>query len=190
MVKFIGAGWGGLTSAMLLQSRGFDVTIVEKDEQIGGRQGRVELGNCRLDSGPTILVMKYVLEETFCESGKKLADYVELRRLDPFFKIHFGDGRDMLLTSNHEKQKEEIRRLFPNEEDGLDRMMKIEKTRGIYLMKALARPYASFLDLINIDLLRSIPWLPLGRSFFNVLGDYFPSPALRWAFSFHSKYLG
>ncbi|HQI05067.1 MAG TPA: FAD-dependent oxidoreductase [bacterium] len=61
-VIVIGAGPGGLTSAMILAKRGFDVTVFEKDDQVGGRNKEIRLGEYSFDTGPTFLMLKNVLD--------------------------------------------------------------------------------------------------------------------------------
>ena len=77
-VIVIGAGPGGLTSAMILAKRGFAVTVYEKDDQVGGRNKEIRLGDYSFDTGPTFLMLKNVLDEVFLEAGadgEKLLNY-------------------------------------------------------------------------------------------------------------------
>jgi NADPH-dependent 2,4-dienoyl-CoA reductase/sulfur reductase-like enzyme len=57
-VIVIGAGWGGLSAAMLLQARGFDIIVIEKNNHIGGRNAQIQVGSCTFDVGPTLLMLK------------------------------------------------------------------------------------------------------------------------------------
>ncbi|MEL7473909.1 MAG: FAD-dependent oxidoreductase, partial [Planctomycetota bacterium] len=81
-VGVIGAGPGGLATAMLLAARGADVTVYESQPTIGGRTARITLqgpaGAYHFDRGPTFFMMPYVLEEVFEATGRKLSDHAEL----------------------------------------------------------------------------------------------------------------
>ena len=75
-VVIIGAGPGGLATAMLLGTKGYDVTIYEKQPYVGGRTSEIRLGEYKFDMGPTFLNMLYIVEEIFELSGRRLRDYV------------------------------------------------------------------------------------------------------------------
>ena len=82
-VLIIGAGPGGLSAGMILAGQGYEVDIFEQADQVGGRNARLTLGDhYHFDTGPTFLMLPSILEEIFQEAGKKLVDYVELKRID------------------------------------------------------------------------------------------------------------
>ena len=70
-VIIIGAGPGGLTNGMILAHRGYDVTILEKASEIGGRNAPIHAGDYTFDTGPTFLHQKFTLDEVFAETGRK-----------------------------------------------------------------------------------------------------------------------
>ena len=82
-VLIVGAGPGGLAAAINLAGLGLDVTVVEKEAIPGGRMRGLCVGDYEIDTGPTILQLPQVLESVFLRSGKRLQDYVSLKRLDP-----------------------------------------------------------------------------------------------------------
>ncbi|MHC4990290.1 MAG: FAD-dependent oxidoreductase, partial [Planctomycetota bacterium] len=92
-VAVVGAGPGGLAAAMLLAASGVEVVIYEAQRHIGGRTSRVSLPGrsghepFHLDRGPTFFLMPYVLEELFAAANRRLGDYVDLRRLDPMYRV-------------------------------------------------------------------------------------------------------
>ena len=85
-VAVIGAGPGGLTSAMLLAARGFDVTIFEKGERVGGRNAAILKDGYKFDTGPTFLMMKGILDEVFEEAGRHIDDYLTSVKLEPMYR--------------------------------------------------------------------------------------------------------
>ena len=82
-VGIIGGGLGGLAAACTLAARGHAVTLFEANSWLGGKAAVLESDGYRFDMGPTILTVPSVLERIFAEAGRKLADYLDLVRLDP-----------------------------------------------------------------------------------------------------------
>ncbi len=185
----MGAGPGGLATAMLLAQRGLRVEVFEKQDRIGGRSAEVRLGDYRFDLGPTFLMMKFLLDELFAEGGRRSTDYLEFRRLDPMYALSFPD-KTMYVRSNPEAMKAEIEKNFPGEGGSFDRFLKREGERFKKLYPCLQKPYGTVASLISPTLLAAAPHIAAGRSLYDVLGDYFHSEELRLAFTFQSKYLG
>lgn len=188
-VIVIGAGPGGLASAMLLARRGFAVKVFEKAPQVGGRTAEVGLGPYRFDLGPTFLMMKFVLDELFEEAGRKTSDYLDCRALDPMYRLHFSD-KTMLARSRPSDMRAEIERVFPGEGSGLDRFLTAESLRFRKLYPCMQKEYASPAAFLHKTLLSALPHIAAGRSLYDVLSKYFRSEELRLAFTFQSKYLG
>ena len=97
-VAVIGGGLGGLAAACVASARGYAVTLFEKNGWLGGKAAVLEESGFRFDMGPTILTVPLVLDRIFAESGRKTADYLDLRRLDPQWRCFFdgGDRIDLL----------------------------------------------------------------------------------------------
>ncbi len=88
----IGAGVSGLASALRLLNEGFEVELYEKNDQVGGRMGIISGAGFSFDLGPTILMMPQIYNEVFSVCGRNPADYLQMERLDPIYKVYFGDG--------------------------------------------------------------------------------------------------
>lgn len=189
-IAIIGAGPGGLTAGMLLAHRGFDVTILEKKDVPGGRNASFTLpGGFVFDLGPTFLMMKYVLDEVFAETGRKVGDYLSFERLAPMYRLSFAD-KSLDMYDDRKRMGEEWARVFPDEVGGLERFERRESRRLARLLPCLLKDYGSFTRLYDRDFLRAVPHFSVGRSLFDVLGDYFRSSDARICFTFQSKYLG
>src|SRR5438270_3946380 len=94
-VVIIGAGPGGLASALLLARAGLDVTVLERRDRVGGRTSAVEAGGFRFDLGPTFFLFPLALRRIFAAVGRDLDGEVPMVRLDPQYHLVFGAGGDL-----------------------------------------------------------------------------------------------
>jgi phytoene desaturase len=189
-VLVVGAGPGGLTAAMMLAAKGYDVQIFEKQPRVGGRNGCLEIDGYRFDIGPTFLMMKFILEEVFELSGRRLEDYLDVRSVDPFYRLSFADGAEFLPTANQAEMKAQIDRLYPGDYAGYERFLKYEATKFERLKPCLQVPYGKLTDFARPKLMQALPYLDAHRSLHKHLSRYFKHDQLKLAFTFQSKYLG
>jgi phytoene desaturase len=185
----IGSGFGGLAAAIRLGARGYRVTVLEKLDAPGGRAYTFLQDGFTFDAGPTIITAPYLLEELWTLCGRRLADDVTLRSIDPFYKIRFDDGDVFSYTADLEAMRAQIARLEPADVRGFDRFL--EASRDIYTVafdQLAAQPFHEFGVM-----LRAVPDLiRLGgfRSVHAKVSDFFRHPKLRLAFSFHPLLIG
>jgi len=99
-IIIIGAGFAGLSAACVLAKEGFKVTILEKNDQPGGRARVWEKDGFQFDMGPSWYWMPDVFENFFALFGKKPADYYQLERLDPGYRIYYGPGDAMDIPAS------------------------------------------------------------------------------------------
>ena len=109
----IGSGFGGLAAALRLCARGWRVQVLEKLPTPGGRARVVEFDGYTFDAGPTIVTVPHLLEELWQLAGRKLADDVELRLLDPFYRIRFDDGDHFDYCADPKRMLAEVLRIDP-----------------------------------------------------------------------------
>src|SRR5690606_6665236 len=114
-IVIIGAGPGGLTSAMLLAKAGLDVTVFESGDRVGGRTGCITEQGYKFDVGPTFFLYPQILEEIFESVGYDLWKEVEMRRLDPQYRLIFGEGGQLDATPDIERMVAEIAKLAPSD---------------------------------------------------------------------------
>ncbi len=188
-IVIIGAGPGGLTAGMILAGKGYEVEIFEKASCVGGRNAPIRLDGYTFDTGPTFLMMNYILEEVFSLAGRDVNDYLDQVKLDPMYRLVFND-MEISPSSDHEKMEREIARVFPGNESGYRRFLEKEKVRYDAMFPCLKADYSSFRSLFSSNLIKALPHLSLGKSIIQSLGDYFTPEKLKLSFTFQSKYLG
>ncbi len=188
-VIVIGAGPGGLTAAMILAHRGFRVTVLEKRDRVGGRNGELRVGEYSHDIGPTFLMMKFLLDSIFEITGRRVEDYMEFRLLDPMYEL-VHDGYSFFPTSDREKMRAEVARVFPGQEAGYETFMKREQVRFNRMYPCLQKHYSTLGSYLDPVLVRAMPHLAFTKSLYGVLSRYFGPEAMRISFTFQSKYLG
>ncbi|NTV51967.1 MAG: phytoene desaturase [Candidatus Firestonebacteria bacterium] len=174
---------------MILARRGFGVTVVEKEKQVGGRNAALHLKKFKFDTGPTFLMLKDILDEVFEEAGRHSDSYLDFVKLEPMYHLQFND-LTISPTSRHEDMRAQIQKHFPGQEAGLDRYLQKEKKRFEHMYPCQQRDYATFGRFFSREFRRALPYLALGRTLIGVLGDYFKPEKLRLAFTFQAKYLG
>jgi phytoene desaturase len=188
-VAVIGAGPGGLAAAMLLSGHGYEVTVYEKQAHIGGRTSRLELGDYIFDRGPTFLMMPSLLEELFRSVGRSLADYVDMIRLDPLYRLRFGE-LDFYPTTDREQMAARIEELFPGNGEGYRRFMREEGEKFRRVSPLLQRSFAKPSDYLSRDVFAALPRLHATDNVYNRLSKYFNDERLIYSFTFQAKYLG
>jgi len=185
----IGAGFGGLAAAVRLGARGWRVTIVEKLDAPGGRAYVFRQDGYTFDAGPTIITAPYLLEELWTLCGRRMSDDVQLRSMDPFYRIRFDDGTTMSCSADPATTRAEVARIAPEDLPGFDRFMR--DSEAIYRVAFGELADVSFHKIGT--LLKAVPdmvRLQGYRTVFAKVGDYFNNPKLRIAFSFHPLLIG
>lgn len=189
-VIIIGAGPGGLASAILLAAAGVRTRIIERLPVVGGRTSSIEADGFKFDLGPTFFLYPRVLEEIFAAAGTTLAREVEMVRLDPQYRIQFGSGGHINATPNEERMAAEIAKLSPQDAGGFKRFMDENRAKLKAFEPVLESPFVGFKDLLNPKLLKALPFLHPTKSVDGYLERFFKDPRVRLAFCFQSKYLG
>ncbi len=188
-IVIIGAGPGGLTAGMILTHRGFNVTIIEKNKTVGGRNGELKLGDYSFDIGPTFLHQKFTLDEIFHEAGYNSDEFLDFVRLDPMYRISFPHT-NLHPTTNIEQLTQEVAEKFPGNEKGVRQFMDHHHKKFKAIFPCLHRPYLHWWHMLNKNILKAIPYIATPKSVYQELGQYFEDDNLKLAFTFQAKYLG
>jgi phytoene desaturase len=190
-VLIIGAGIGGLAAAARLAYNGYNVTVVEKNARPGGRCDQLVLDGHRFDIGPTLFLMPEVFAETYAALGQRLADHLDLRRIDPTYRVRFPDGTTLALTSDLNAMQAQLAAIEPGSFGGLLRyLVEGRQHYTLSLQKFVGRNFYSLLNYFspaNLPLLFQVK--ALQKHYANV-GHYFQHPYLKAAFTFQNMYLG
>jgi phytoene desaturase len=86
-IVIVGAGPGGLASAMILKRRGYDVTLIERQSRVGGRTGSIKAEGFTFDIGPTFFLYPRILSEIFTYCGYDLWREVPIKRVEPMYRV-------------------------------------------------------------------------------------------------------
>jgi phytoene desaturase len=190
-VNIIGAGPGGLATAMLLAKAGVRVRLLERLPVPGGRTSTITTQEgFRFDLGPTFFLYPRVLEEIFSACGYDLRDEVEMVRLDPQYRLVFGGGGELLATPDIPRMEAEVSRLSPADAGSFTRFMTATREKFTRFAPFLEQPFESWMDLATPDLVKLMPLLKPWKSLDAELGTFFSDERIRLAFTFQSKYLG
>ncbi|MEO1152138.1 MAG: phytoene desaturase [Pseudomonadota bacterium] len=185
----IGSGFGGLALAIRLQSAGIKTTLFEKRDKPGGRAYVYEDQGFTFDAGPTVITDPTALEELWALSGRKMADYVELLKVDPFYRLLWEDGYTFDYCSDEKELLEQIRAKNPADAEGYVKFH--EYSEVLYregYEKLGAVPFLNFWTMIKAA--PELVGLQSYRSVYSRLSDFIKDEQLRQAFSFHTLLVG
>jgi phytoene desaturase len=151
-VAIIGSGFSSLAASCYLALGGWNVTVYEKNETVGGRARQLKKQGFTFDIGPTWYWMPDVFERFFSDFGKKPADYYELIKLSPAYQVYFGKSDSVTIGDTQHK----IRQTFENIEEGsgtkLDAFLKEAKNNYEIAIKDLVyRPGLSPFELVTFE---------------------------------------
>lgn len=191
----MGAGPGGLAAAMLLAARGYKVRVFERHDTPGGRTSSLDADGFRWDLGPTFFLYPRILSEIFAECGRDLMAEVPMTRLDPQYRLVFGEGPKQCpgqldATPDIERMEAEVARLSPADAGGFTRFLKENRHKLAAFTPILESPFDKLTDLLRPEVLKSAHLVRPWRSLHREVGRLFNDPRLQLAFTFQGKYLG
>lgn len=185
----IGAGIGGLAAAARLAAKGYRVTVLEALDDIGGRAYVYRRDGFTFDAGPTIITAPYIFEELWQACGGRLADDVELRPCDPFYKIRFDDGSVFEYSGDPDRMRAQVRMFREKDLAGYDRFMRASGEIFRVAFQELGdKPFHSI--IFTLKTMADMVRLGGYRTVYDKVSDYFTDPRLRVVFSFHPLLIG
>ena len=185
----VGSGFGGLAAAIRLAVRGYKVQVLERLDSPGGRARVFKQDGFVFDAGPTVITAPFLFEELWSLCGKKLSDEIDLRAVDPFYRIRFDDGKVFDYTGSSERMRNEIKRFNPSDVDGYERFLKqSEKIFNVGFEALADQPFHKASTMLRIvpDMIK----LKSYRTVYGLVSSYIKDPYLRQVFSFHPLLVG
>ena len=188
-VIVVGSGFGGLASALRLRAKGYEVTLVEKHPDLGGRARVFKKGNFIYDGGPTVITAPYLIEELFTLFNKKISDYVKIVPLNLWYRFVFSDGEIFDYSGNEKLMEREIKKFSEKDYDGYNKLVKFTE-------KIFDKGFTDLSDkpFNNLSfMLKQIPSLLSLKSYQSVYGlvsNYISNEKLRRVFSMHPLLVG
>lgn len=185
----IGSGFGGLAAAVRLGAKGYAVTVLERNEQLGGRARVHDLDGYVFDAGPTVVTAPFLFEELWTLCGKNMKDDIDMRPVDPFYSIRFHDGAVFNYNGDPEQMRREVARFSPGDVDGYDRFVKTSEAIFRVGFERLAHvPFPTIGSMLRIvpDMVK----LESYRTVYGLVSKYFRDDRLRQVMSFHPLLVG
>lgn len=196
-VAVVGGGLGGLAAACTLAGRGYQVTLFEKNDWLGGKAAVLETDGFRFDMGPTILTLPSVLDRIFEDTGVRRRDYLDLIRLDPQWRCFFDSGRTLDLCEDIES----MARRCESWQSGLGKgyrqfMTYAERMHRISDAFFFWRPIDRFSEIAfrmprtSPGLIRDALGMRLGHSVAGTVRRFLPQPEVAQMVDHFTQYVG
>jgi phytoene desaturase len=190
-VAIIGAGFAGLSAGVLLQNAGYQVEIFEKNSSVGGRARRLTQSGFKFDMGPSWLLMPDVYKNFYKQIGLDFEKEINVKRLEPSYKIFWGKNDADDVFSDMQKLSE----LFEKYEEGsskkLEEYLKIAKQQyDLSMTHVLYKDFNSFLDLFSFEFIKASMKMKVLQSLDNFAKKYFKSDRIRKLLEYNIVFLG
>jgi diapolycopene oxygenase len=190
-VIVIGAGLGGMSAAIMLARDGFQVTILEKNDAIGGKLNQLQTEGFSFDLGPSIFTLPQVFRPVFEGDGKRLEDYITLQRVDPQWRNFFEDGVVVDLWEDPERMRSELERFGPHIFDEYSKFLAYSRRQYDILERGYIRhgldTFGQFFRSYGWKELRDLDYL---RSMSGSIYKRLSNRYLRDIFEYFIKYVG
>ena len=188
-VIVVGSGFGGLASALRLRAKGYEITLLEKHPDLGGRARVFKKGDFIYDGGPTVITAPYLIEELFSLFNKKISDYVKIVPLDLWYRFVFNDGETFDYSGNERSMEKEIKKFSEKDYEGYNKLVKFTE-------KIFDKGFTDLSDkpFNNLSfMLKQIPSLLNLKSYqsvYRLVSNYVSNEKLRRVFSMHPLLVG
>ncbi len=178
-----------MATAIRLQSKGFDVTVFEKNDLIGGHAYQLQKSGYTFDMGPSLITAPEIINKVFNCADEKLEDYLDLIYLDPFYRIYFHDKSFIDYSADSDDMKTQLAKFSQRDADNYDSFIAYVKQ----LYKAVIEDELGSSPFKVKTLLTFLPEalrLKALNPCYNVVSRFFQHPNNRFTFSFHPLFIG
>lgn len=190
-VIIIGAGFCGLTTAALLAKKGFQVTVVEKNHEPGGRAITYREKGFIFDMGPSWYLMPEAFERFFALFGKKPSDYYKLVRLDPSYRVFYDKNDYVDVASKLEENKETFNRCEPDGYAIMKRYLNLAAYQyDVAVQHFLYRDYNHLWEFLNRRLILEGIKLKILNSVDTLASKFFSSDKLKKIVEYTMVFIG
>lgn len=190
-VIVIGAGFSGLSTATELADKGYEVTIVEKNEQAGGRARVFQEKGFTFDMGPSWYWMPDIFDNYFARFGKKTADYYSLKRLDPSYSVILSDEEVVDMPANYEELRELFESIEPGAANALDRFLDQAAYKyKVGIQEFVWKPSVKITEFLSLRILVDALRMDVFSSFYSHVRKFFKSETLLKLMEFPILFLG
>jgi phytoene desaturase len=187
----IGAGIGGITTAVFLAKNGYSVSVYEKNSSPGGRCGQMIRDGHRFDLGATMLMMPGIYHEVFDSLGIELKEGSDIIALKDLYTIFFDDCSRLVFTADRERMKLPLEKIEPGSyKKSEEYVSKGYRIFRLGIDKLIGRNFYHLFQMIN---LKNIPLLFRIKAFINhykYASRFFTHPHLLMAYTFQNIYVG
>jgi len=185
----IGAGFGGIASALRLRAKGYDVTIIDQCPMLGGRAQQFEKDGFVYDAGPTVVTAPFLFDELFELFDKNLTDYFQLVPVEPWYRFVYPDGSEFDYGGTVEDTIEEIGKFSEHDKEGYKALLK--QSEAIFDVGFTQLADAPFHEVCTM--LKQVPALLRLKCYRNVwqmVCHFLRNDKLRQAFSIQPLLVG
>ena len=187
----IGAGVGGIATAVFLARQGFAVEVYEKNANPGGRCGQMIQDGHRFDLGATILLMPSLYRQVFSTLGMELDKELETTSLEPVYKLFFGDGTEFAFSRNAERMKSQLETIEPGSNAQYERYVKEGyEFFNLSINGLLGKNFYHLFQFVNLKSIRLLIKLKTWIKHTDYIQRFFSDHRLQKAFTFQNIYVG
>lgn len=191
-VVVVGAGLGGLAAALRLKKLGQRVIVLEKTDQVGGRNREIQVGPTRFDAGPTLVMMLDPFRRLFADVGERIEDHLDLTLCNPSYRVFYADGSRIDATAKQDVMAERIRALAGEADSiGFEKFLNDVRALNVEAVpKFVERNYRGPLDLVRLGSLATVMRHGMLGNLAKRVAGYVRDERIRMLLSFQTMYLG
>ena len=188
-VVVIGGGFGGIASALRIRAKGYQVTLIDRCSELGGRAQVFKRNGFTFDAGPTVITAPHLFEELFDLFDKDLKDYIQFVPVEPWYRFVYPDGDKFDYGGTLDDTLKEIEKISPSDIEGYKKLLSMsEKIFDVGFTGLADKPFHSFVTMI-----KQVPHLIRLRCYWSVyqlVSKYLKHDKLRQAFTIQPLLVG